>query len=525
MELFVRCGKQDKEMAEAKLFFDANKNRTDVYCCIPIKNGSNMETNSYEMQYKNNFVKNKDFNLNVFCPDDDSSPDSDEYRQVFSSAESYLNRNATPQIEKSSYHSLKNFKKIVQRNKEANIQTTWGRLASVFFLLHWYSLRIIRAPWRKSYTKVKIYSGSYHHAIGQNLPKDVADELMGKLGFIYHRPRQTFFFHQESLLKPGTGTWQDALLNAGMDYFLVHVRCALGSSQMGRSIEIDILSLPSTLPRTKTNEPENKNRISRFENWNTLNKKQHMGAFQPYGNTPQVNSAPAMPTDRNTDENFSLRSRCMNSEPRLNRVEKEPTNFYLNTAYRPSSRPPSNKGELQQSNIPYSHRILTPPKQQEPLRRPPRQYVPQYSEEDLYEGKDPSDISLEDGAIKYPPIGPFVTSRFGMETLRRIKQEPLVRGIQSVSVSNQLRDPPDRDYVRVMPINRAHKTETFSGTEPLSNAGISTGPSYFNTSPLSQTDVAGSSTGGAYVQVQPPKRGEDSHIYQEISDDHWPPRR
>uniref|UniRef100_H2YHZ1 Uncharacterized protein n=1 Tax=Ciona savignyi TaxID=51511 RepID=H2YHZ1_CIOSA len=57
---------------------------------------------------------------------------------------------------------------------------------------------------------------------------------MERLGFIYHKSQQAFLFHPQSL----TGPWREQLSHVGMDFFLVHVRCAVASAQSGRTVAV-----------------------------------------------------------------------------------------------------------------------------------------------------------------------------------------------------------------------------------------------------------------------------------------------
>ena len=87
---------------------------------------------------------------------------------------------------------------------------------------------------------LQAYSGHFQHLVCSNFGTSVTQQLMAKLGYIYHQPNQTYLFHQQTW---STASWRDSLTLVGMDFFLVHVRCSIGSTKTGSLMPVcDITS-------------------------------------------------------------------------------------------------------------------------------------------------------------------------------------------------------------------------------------------------------------------------------------------
>nr|XP_002125392.1 uncharacterized protein LOC100184132 [Ciona intestinalis] len=190
-----------------------------------------MERQKYENIYKNNFIQRRE--LQPLAADEEKIKDSEEYKQVLHAAESFLTSGGEVD---DSYHVSRNFDQYVLQNKHDGITNIWGEFASVFLILSWYSWRILNAPWRKSYFKVKKYSGHYQYVMHDNFSPKVAEGLMMRLGYIYHKPQEAFLFQPQSLTT--SGCWKANLTRVGMDFFLVHARCSLSSTHTGRSMAV-----------------------------------------------------------------------------------------------------------------------------------------------------------------------------------------------------------------------------------------------------------------------------------------------
>lgn len=71
------------------------------------------------------------------------------------------------------------------------------------------------------------YNGLFQHRVYANFPSAVTEHLMERMGFIYDHSDQTFTFYKQTW---PSGTWQQSLSQAGMEFFLIFVYCAVVSN-------------------------------------------------------------------------------------------------------------------------------------------------------------------------------------------------------------------------------------------------------------------------------------------------------
>ncbi|CAK8678008.1 unnamed protein product [Clavelina lepadiformis] len=539
-----------------------------------------MERNEYEMMYKKHFVKNKDFELGVCCLDEDYMQVSDEYKQVFSCAETYL-KQKNVQHQKpgdSNYFVFHNFNVFVKRNRDQHIKNTWGGLASVFLLLTWYALRVLRAPWRKSYHRIKTYSGHFQHEIYGNFPHAVAIELMERLGYIYHDKQQTFLFQQQSLT---TGSWKDALTRAGMDFFLVHVRCSLTSTQTGRSIEVEsildtsegedtLLYAPQSLKQSPLNNSETdlaatKPAISSVHE--TLSKR-HSSPAVPKKSAYVRNQLLGETTVPLNSATSKRPSRPPSAD--WQRAGAVPNQYVSNKVMRKVTLGRKHSlegGESSRAAIPWEHRFTSsaiPSSTQCSSRRRAddySNYVPQFTEDNedltLYEGKDSIEQSVIDSAIRYPPQDSYPAA--GARDNNRPRRSPtggdITNPMNTLKVGSTSGWPRKStlghdNYVSVKPIPRskiAHpprdrvESGYYSEWQSTRSDPIYRSPEVVSMDTVAHqaykrpgrgqrfNDPSSNVKGGEYVHVFPPKRppgdgrseAPRGHIYQEIPEGQW----
>ena len=407
----------------------------------------------------------------------------------------------------------------------------------------------------------QIYSGQYHHALNSTFPPDVAERLMEKLGYIHHKQKQTFFFHQQSLTS--SGAWRESLMQAGMDFFLVHVRCSLASTEKGRSIEVDILRSSLTCSSSAAaigleNPPSHshfaappvKEIMTRSGGARNAHsqplQKLHPIAVKP---PPQFYSGQAVArgiVPNRIGRDAFAESRTSAFHRPSSRVETPPDDRPLENQYVYVTPLPSG-GESSKSQVPWGHR-LSKSNVEAGRRQRDAKLMSQTSEDhgDLYGATGPADCSVQDEAIRYPPADPLFT--IPPKQISGPSDEPLaftVRGLKLDGPGSKARScyPPDVNYVSFLPNNlsgnrRPVKAEPsyppdHSGSRPASRFERHNTPlSYLAMS--SSSEPGGSRDvprAGEYVHIQPPKRpGEvrheqqqtqQKHIYHEIQDEGW----
>ena len=77
------------------------------------------------------------------------------------------------------------------------------------------------------------FNGHYQYIICKYFTDEVATNLLRKIGYDYDQPQQAFIFnHDGSEFKQ----WRGAVLDAALDFFLVHVKCVLKSKANNRDL-------------------------------------------------------------------------------------------------------------------------------------------------------------------------------------------------------------------------------------------------------------------------------------------------
>ena len=306
---------------------------------------------------------------------------------------------------------------------------------------------------------------------------------MAKLGYIFHQPNQTYLFHQQTW---STTSWRDSLTHVGMDFFLVHVRCSICSTQTGSLMPVcDI----TTGIGSETLKIEHKTSTKE-----ALKKLTSSSSFKADVNSPNTVSKV---------ENSS-RHHFFNND----RIEASPNRYVK----RDTMLRHHKVRESESSSVPWQHRLQVFKLNED---------ASSFSDEgaDLYRGDD--DPSVIGADIRYPP------NDLGFNFSAKEKDKRVANFQQITSSLSRSQD----NYVTALPMSSHHGSS--KTMLPRGNRVESGYYSEWLHSPLShidkRADAARRKEAGEYVYGFPHKRspadGQPTSpppLYHEIIDDKSP---